>query len=241
MESTHEDVARAAGLVEPEPPIERSYVQPLPSAPIVLCDGWLADIAENVLPDLGLAAPERVLGPMADERPSRRQRAVAGGVMAFSPNCAPRVRPVDRWYKDRRGTTDDERAAVRAVDRAPPMVWRVRAGAAPEPLLPLHSRLCPDGPARRLATGEGQPMQPLPAGCWLARIFPGPEGWCAALALPLSAVPDPAWLLRRLRLELWYFRTYVPEADWILLLRERGEVLYRCCHEWVWTTRRFEP
>jgi hypothetical protein len=26
----------------------------------------------------------------------------------------------------------------------------------------------------------------------------------------------------------------VPEADWNLLLRERAEVLYRCCHEWAW-------
>jgi hypothetical protein len=223
-----------AGLVEPEPPGERLLVQPLPVAPVLPSDGWLTDLVENVLPDVGLSSVERVLGPVADEGPSRRARRVAAGVMAFSPYIAPRVRPFDRWVKDKRGGTDEERAALRAVDRAPAMLWDVRSAGVPIPLLPLAPRLRPEGPVRLLPDRDGPSPGLLPPGCWLARMLRGPGGWYAALALPLELIPDPVWLEARLEVELWQLRCFVPEADWILLLRERSEVLYRCCHEWVW-------
>ncbi len=48
--------AAAGGLIEPAPPDERLLVQPLPVAPVPLCDAWLADIIEDVLPDVGLSS-----------------------------------------------------------------------------------------------------------------------------------------------------------------------------------------
>jgi hypothetical protein len=229
--------AAAGGLIEPAPPDERLLVQPLPVAPVPLCDAWLADIIEDVLPDVGLSSAERVLGPLADESPGRRARRVAAGVMAFSPYIAPRVRPVDRWYKDRRGGTHDERSAVRAVDRVPAMLWAVERPGEPRALLPVVPGRLPDGPVRLLGDRNPGLGAALPPGTWLARIFRSSDGWAAALALPLALRPDPAWLLARLELELWQLRCFVPEADWPLLLRERAEVLYRCCHEWAWTAR----
>ncbi len=236
-----EAAARAAGVLEPRPPEERLLVQPLPVAPELPCDAWLADIVEDVIPDVGLSSAERVLGPFADERPGPRARRVAAGVMAFAPYIAPRVRPVDRWYKDKRGGTQDERDAVRAIDRVPAMLWEVEGPGLPRPLLPMAPRLLPDGPVRLLGDRATVPREALPAGTWLARVFQGPDGWLAALALPLARRPDPAWLRQRLELELWQLRCFVPEADWILLLRERAEVLYRCCHEWAWTAREVAP
>lgn len=231
-------LASAAGLLEPEPPRERRLVQLPTVAPTLPCDAWLADIAENIVPDLGLSAPDRVLGPWSDESPSRRERVVAGAVMALAPYLAPRVRPVDRWYKDKRNGTEDERAAVRAVDHAPAMAWVADDQARLSPLLPLHPRSQPTGPVRRIPLLDGRALEPLSPGCWLARVFPGPDGWYAGLALPLEATPDPAWLLARMGLELWQLRVSAPDADWRCLLRERGEVLYRSCHEWVWSARR---
>jgi hypothetical protein len=223
-----------AELVAPEPPEERLLVQPLPTAPLVPCDQWLADLVENVMPDVGLSSVERVLGPLADESPSRRARRVAAGVMAFSPYIAPRVRPFDRWVKDKRGGTDEDRASLRAVDRAPAMVWIVEHPGEPRPLLPIADRMRPRDPVKLLPDRGALSPGLLPPGCWLARVMRGPDGWYAALALPLSSTPDADWLRARMELELWALRCFVPEADWILLLRERAEVLYRCCHEWAW-------
>ena len=235
------ELAIAAGVLEPQPPEERLYVQSLPVAPLVPCDSWLSDLAENVVPDLGPSSSERVLGPLADEHPPRRARRVAAGVMAFAPYSAPRIRPFDRWTKDRRGGTDEDRVSLRALDRAPAMCWTVRDPGQPVPLLPMAPRLLPDGPVRLLPDRQGASPGLLPPGCWLARIMRGPDGWYAALALPLPIPPDPAWLLARMSLELWQLRCFVPEADWILLLRERAEVLYRCCHEWAWTAQEATP
>jgi hypothetical protein len=230
-------LASEAGVLAPEPPVERLFVQRLPVAPLLPCDSWLTDLAEDVIPDLGLSSAERVLGPMAEEGPSRRARRVAAGVMAFALYNPPRIRPFDRWTKDRRGGTDQERASLRAVDRAPAMCWTVEAPGQPAPVLPMDPRMLPDGPVRLLPDRQGGSPGLMPAGCWLARVMRGPGGWHAALALPLDTPPDPTWLLARMTLELWQLRCFVPEADWIMLLRERAEVLYRCCHEWAWTAR----
>lgn len=233
--------ALAGGLVEPEPPMERRLVQPLPVAPLLPCDAWLADLVEDMVPDAGLSSPERVLGPYADEGPSRRARRVAAGVVAFSPYVAPRVRPFDRWAKDRRGGSNEERAALRAINQAPAMLWAVDEPGRPAPLLPIAPRLAPEAPVRLLPDRAGDSAVLLPTGTWLARIFHGPDGWYAALALHLEARPDPAWLLDRMNAELWQLRCFVPEADWSLLLRERAEVLYRCCHEWAWLAQEAKP
>jgi len=233
--------AEAGGLIEPAPPALRQLEQPLPVAPILPSDSWLADVTENVMPDAGMSSVERVLGPWADQAPPRRARRVAAGVMAFSPYIQPRVRPFDRWAKDKRGGTDADRQALRAIDRAPAMCWVVDEPGAVRPLLALPGRHTPDGPVRLLPDRQGSSPGLIPTGTWLARVFRGPDGWYAALALPLEARPDQGWLLQRLCAELWQFRCFVPEADWYLLLRERAEVLYRCCHEWAWTAREAAP
>ncbi len=224
--------AHRAGLLSAPPgPIDRSpplVAERLPS------EQWFSDLAEDQVPEIGLLAPERVLGPYADERPDPGALLVAAGVMAFSAFRPPKVRPADRWYADRRGAPPQDRAAVRAADRAPPLLWRARPRGW-QPLLPLPRRLRPRGPVRLLPLRDGAESRPAGRGCWVARVFPGPGGsWYAALALPLPVEIDPAPLRARLVLELWRARCSAPGLSWTELLRQRGEVVYRSCCERAW-------
>jgi hypothetical protein len=232
-------LAEEAGLLEtPDPvPLPRT----LEAEARLPADAWFAHLAEDRLPDLGLIATERVLGPWADERPSRRQRLVAAGVLAFSPYMPPRVRPLERCLHERRESPAEDRLAVRAVDRCPAMLWEVVAGLRPRALLPLPDLYLPPEPVRQLPEEDGEPAHPLDAGTWLARCFPGPGGWYAALALPLPRCPDITWVQCRLELELWRCRVLWPAFTWVDLLRERAEVLYRCCHEWIWIAEEKAP
>jgi len=232
--------AAAAGLCAPALAAPDPRLAPLDRAPLLPCDQWAADLVEDLLPEVGLVAPGRVLGPFADERPSARSRLVAAGVLAFCPHRAPQVRPVDRWYRDRRASPVDERATLRAVDRAPPMLWSVVDGAAPVPELPLPVRLRPPGPVQLLPWRCGEPTTPLRPGSWVARLLPGPGGWLAAMALRLPAPVHGPRLLRRMELELWRQRAWQPGLGWPSFLRLRGEVLYRCCHERAWSAREEE-
>jgi hypothetical protein len=232
-------LAGEAGLLETPDPVP--LPKTLEAEAHLPADDWFAHLAEDRLPDLGLIAMERVLGPWADERPSPRQRRVAAGVLSMSLYMPPRVRPLERWLHERRQSPTADRLAVRAVDRCPALLWEVAPGAPPRPLLPLPDLYLPPEPARQLPEEDGQETRLLPAGIWLARCFPGPGGWYAALALPLPRCPDLAWVLARLELELWRCRIQWPSFTWVDLLRERAEVLYRCCHEWLWITEEVAP
>ena len=224
--------ARRAGLLSATcGPVDRSpplIAERLPS------DRWFSDLAEDQVPEIGLFAPERVLGPYAGECPQAGARLLAAGVMAFSAFRAPMVRPVDRWYRDRRGAPARDRAVVRATDRAPPSLWRAGADGW-HSLLPLPRRLRPRGAVRLLPLWEAGALRRVCGGCWVARVFPGPQGaWYAALALPLPVEIDPAALRARLVLELWRARCAAPGLSWIELLRQRGEVVYRSSCERAW-------
>ncbi|MBN1334997.1 MAG: hypothetical protein JXB39_03455 [Deltaproteobacteria bacterium] len=221
------EAASCAGLDEPR--LTDPLSAPPPAVtPVPPCDAWFAEMAEDVLPDVGLVAPDRVLGPRADAPPTPCERILAAGVLALAPFDAPRVRPVDRWIRE--SATSDVRAAIRAVDRTPPCLWRVDPKGA-VPLLPLAPSRIPVGPVVRAPCWEGDPVAPLDPGIWAARCVPGPAGvWLAVLATRFGE-PAPALLLARLRLEAWLVRTRRPGLPWEEVLRDRGEVLYRWMHE----------
>jgi hypothetical protein len=120
------------------------------------------------------------------------------------------------------------------------MLWDVPVVGPPRALLPMPAVFAPPVPVRGLSVA-GQPGAPLAPGTWLARCFPGPGGWYAALALPLPRRPDPSLISARMELELWRARALWPAHAWVDLLRERAEVLYRCCHEWLWLTEEVAP
>ena len=193
--------------------------RPPRAAPVPIDDALLAELAADVVPDLGMLAPDRVLGPWADERLPPRLLALASAVMALSPLIPPSVRPVARALRAKRPRRSvEERAALRAVMTAPPMVWTAQG-----PQLPLDERY---------AIGVA-----LPAPAVVARVVPGMG---LAMALPLPRVPDAAVLFRRMLLEYHRLRRYEPRLTWEDVLRERGEVLYRTACEWCWVHAREE-
>ncbi len=221
-------LAARAGLDTPPLPIGPLPPGPPPAtAPVPPCDAWFAEIAEDVLPDVGLLAPDRVLGPRADAPPTCRERILAAGVLALAPFDTPRVRPLDRWLRE--PVPAEVRAAVRAVDRAPPCAWRIEATDC-TPLLPMDPSRVPSGPVSRAPSFEGDPVVPLASGTWIARCVPGPTGgWLAVLAAPAGA--SISLLATRLRIEAWLVRSRFPGLPWEDVLRDRGEVLYRWAYE----------
>ena len=221
-----------------------------------------ADIAEDLLPETGLVAPSRVLGPYSDLPLSHRQRVVSGGVIACSPCMPHTLRPIDRWTRDRKASPSHARTAAKMVDRAPPLLWTVTEGrwtpALPGPSpSPIAARLLP--------LCEGDPATSPADGWWLARVFRDSHGrHHAGLALRLPSPIRPQPLLARLLLE-WARSRYesapgapprqipkehdTPAADeptrpatgkrggalsWCRFLRYRGDTLYRCAHEMAW-------
>lgn len=209
----------------------RSDLRPARRALHPVGDDVLAEMGEDQVPDMGVLAPDRVLGPFADESLPRRLWLLAGAVMAFAPILRQGVPPVARVLYQKPRPPTALASPVRAAARTPPMLWLPtpdRRGLTPA--LPLGE---PQRPAGLLHA-------PLPPGAaLLGRAVllesgtPAPDVWLCCV-LPLPVLPDPAVLERRLTLELWRVRRHDRRLTWEDLLRERGEVLYRAACEWCW-------
>lgn len=198
--------------------------RPAMAAPRRVDDGLLADVGENNLPDLGLYAAERVLGPFAELPLSFPTRRAVGATLAFTRLLPQGLRAIDRFYREKPRPDVDDRAAVKCIERSPPMLWSVH-GDTLRPLLPLGDGFRLDGPVQGLPPGPAV----------LGRLVPTADGgrWLAC-ALPLPLVPDPAPIMRRMTWEMWRMRRHELRLTWEDLLRERGEVLTRTCYEWCW-------
>lgn len=224
--------------------ISRNPARVLGSAPRILAapripsEQLFADLVENRITDIAMIAPERVLGPWADELPPRGSLLVACGVFAFVPYLSPRVRPVDRYTQDNMERPGAFRESVEAVDHAPPCLWTLRGGIASAEI-PLPGLYLPgEEPLRLAPLLDDNPERRMEDGSWLARLLPGPDGrWFASLALRLPEQPDPRRLLLRLRLELWRERRHFPSLTWVDFLRIRSDLLYRFAHELAWVRR----
>jgi len=199
--------------------------RPLPPSGRILPDAQLSDMVENQLPQVGQIAPDRVLGPWADEPLPRWVRVVAAAVMAFTPEVPPGVPAWARAIKRRPRPDHETRVAIRATSRVPPMLWRITGQDTAACLLPMGEHLRPDGPI------SGLPDAPAVIG---RAVYTG-TGWALSCGLPLPRIPPVEMLTRRLDLELLRIRRRERRLTWEVLLRERGEVLYRTACEWLWT------
>jgi len=215
-----DEAAHRLGLVGP-----RTHdTRPLRLAPVQLGDSLLSDLIEDWIPDVGLLAPDRVLGPWADVALPRHIRMIAGVALGFSPLLDPAVLPLARATRKRPRPPQEISSSVRSVTYVPPMLWRVK-GAHLEPLLPLSTRMEPEGRVAGIPKG---------AVAVVGRAVPSPEGWWLVGGLPLPSVPDVDILCRRLELEQLRLRRHSRRLTWEDFLRDRGEVLYRTCCEWLW-------
>lgn len=217
--SAIEAPARRVGIWGPA----RHDRRPLDPAPFAVADEFLADHVEDWVPDVGLQAPDRVLGPWADGPLSPRLRVLAAAAVAFSPWVEPGVTPAERICRSKPKLPKPYRAALRAIGLAPPMVWGVE-GERLSPLLPLTPLACPPGPVR------GLPEAPAVVG----RAVPCDEGWFLAAGIPLPGLPPRAGLTRRIFLELLRIRRTERRSTWEDVLRRRSEVVYRTALSWAW-------
>ena len=91
-------------------------------------------------------------------------------------------------------------------------------------MLPLGERFIPQGQV------TGVPDVPAVIG----RLIASKTGPHLVAALPLIRTPPVDVIQRRLWLEYLRLRRRERRLSWEDLLRERGEVLYRSCFEWLW-------
>ncbi len=212
------------GLVGPRTHDKR----PLPLAPFPLDLALQADMLENQAPDLPEAALDFVLGPYADLAPPQSLRNLAAAVTLFLRVHDHGRRTVDAWVRDAGRPHLDLRRALKALGRAPPMLWDTTVNPW-VPLLPVMDGARPTSPVE----GEVTPLVPGPTLCAVARVVPLPDGrWVAHTALGLPQPPPQDLLLRRLMLTLWRVRRAHRRATWEDALRARPEVLYRTCATW---------
>lgn len=225
------DEARALGLDGPLPPGPRP-----PPAPRLPSDADLARLAADQDPAIGSFAPDRVLGPWADDadRDSLLAAVVHG---AFVRGEGGEPSPAARHLRaDRKHGAD--RAAVRPIERAPLAPWRLEGDRA-LPLLSIGA--VPDGPVRAnraRSPGEAwaRPRVAHPTGAGgsvvFARMVLGPDGWVAVAPIAVPALPTAvhAWV----RLLAWEERLVESCATLDELLARRGHTLLRRCLEDAW-------
>ena len=190
---------------------------------VEVSDTVLADIAENQLPQVGLIGPDRILGPWADEPVPRWLRVQVAAVMAFVPEVEPGVPPWARTVKRRPRPPSAVRQSLRIMARTPPSLWAVQDGALTS-LLPLGPQFMPKGPVRNV------PDVPAVIG----RVVADDQGYYLAASVPLIRTPPPDRILARVRLEWLRLRRRERRLSLEDALRERSEVLYRSCLEWLW-------
>lgn len=178
-------------------------LRPPRAAAMVLPDELLADVVEDLAPDVAMIL-ERVLGD--DRWPAPVGAAAA---LAYVRCGAEGRRPLEIWDDE----SDDRPPilAARVIDAAPPMVW-----SGGRPLLPLAPAWTPPG---------------VPDGAYVARAYRVGDGWALSGVVPLEAEPARGPLIKRLTLELWRLRRHERRATWEDVLRRRPEVLYRAAAE----------
>ena len=194
-------------------------------APFGVSDRQIADIVEDYVPDCGLIAADRFLGPWADEAPARALVRAAAIHLAWLPLLDENGTPAGRWYGSNPKPPIPIRRAVQAVHKAPPLLWTPTW----QPLMPVSQHWEPQGPVSGQVVPLAGPVKAI-----LARVTPTENGWHANGAIGLPAVPPVGALLRRLELELLRRRRHERRTTWEVLLRLRPEVLFRFCTTWIW-------
>ncbi len=197
--------------------------RPTGVAPLHIPDSELSDIAENQLPEVGLVGPDRILGPWADEPLPRWLRVQVAAVMAFVPEVDPGVPPWARAIKRRPRPDTEVRQSLRVMSRSAPSLWTVE-GDRLESLLPLGHRFRHAGPVCGVPDVETV----------VGRVVSTADGLQLVASIPLIRRPPVEVIRRRVWLEWLRLRRRERRLSFEDTLRERSEVLYRSCMEWLW-------
>lgn len=237
--------------------VDRRTPRPLPDH--LASDADLVRLGADVLPAVGQEAPDRILGPLVDEldvhRPEHRLTlraalaaacfVVPDGMRAPGTGLDPGQTPFEIWSRRKPLPSPAERAAVRAIERAPWTAWMVLSlpdaqTARLHDLVGIAPSGLPDEPVRLVGTAT--PFRPLQAGdTLLARVVRGPDGWEARTPIAIPGGPPAVRIRSWVRLELVRQRLGQRTLTVDALLRRRGHVMARRLLEWAWLNRDDDP
>lgn len=195
-----------------------------------LTDELLGGIAEDMIPDIGLYAAERVFGPFGDLAFEKKElRMLAGAVLCFGGSLEHGVTAAGRHGHRKPKPNKSVLGSLAALARTPTCIWRIEADRSATPLISLSKRYKPEGPVANLPETEFM----------VSRILFTHDGPVACCVLPLARI-DPKPVQWRLLLEWMDLQRHSSRLFWEDLLRYRGELLYRSSCEWGWTNCRKE-
>ncbi len=176
---------------------------------------FLSNLTEDWVPDIGLFAEERVLGPFA---PYPNLRVLCGAILCFSPLLKHGITAAGRFADTQ---NSEHKIALGIQAKSPCMVWEIQNRNKVRPLLELTHQLIPNGEVKGL---------PESRYC-VARICPTIDGWTASCVLPVPRI-HIAYVRNILRLEWIKLQQSGGRMFWEDVLRYRAELIYRSALEY---------
>ena len=176
---------------------------------------FLANLTEDWVPDIGLFAQERVLGPFA---PYPKLRRLCGAILCFSPLLKHGITAAGR-FADTQNSAHKIALGIQA--KSPCMIWERQEYNQVKPLLALTRHLIPKGEIKRLPQSQ----------YFVARICPTTAGWTASCVLPVPTIHQ-AYIHNILILEWIKLQQSGGRMFWEDVLRYRAELIYRSALEY---------
>ncbi|MBM73918.1 MAG: hypothetical protein CMK59_00850 [Proteobacteria bacterium] len=213
------DMPEIETLALPPNPIH-TYRSPR-SCITVLSDRLLANICEDLVPDVGLYALQRVFGPLEHTPPSKE---LAGAVLSFCPLLPYHKTPLGQLSTENRKFTKAMRLSISAMATTPAALWKInKKQNTISPLIPIKKEFIPEHFKIKSCPPEAKML--------VARIFKTEHGWQAGTGLFLPYI-DTQYVLDRLKREWLRFFRVSAKLTWEDLLCYRSELLYRSCIFW---------
>ena len=184
---------------------------------------FLAAITEDWVPDIGIFAEERVLGPFA---PRHQLRKLCGAILSFSALLRHNGTPAGQ-FGDLRNVSHKIALGIQA--KTPAMLWQQDNGQI-TPILPIE---------RQYKPGNTPIHHTPPHQYFIARMVRQRDGFHASCVLPLPCIA-PEYTRTRIHLEWLRLQYYNKHLYWEDVLRYRSELLYRSCLEYCFVYHKEE-
>lgn len=190
-------------------------------------------VATEHAPAAGAEAPDRVLGPWADEAVPRAVLAIAVAAAAWFPPDVDDEAPWVAWARQEPVPPAVDRARFRAVANAPWGLWwldGVGDRAVLRDAVGLGPRWVVEEPVWVQAVALVGPVRAV-----AARVVRTTAGPVAALAIGLPGLPED--VMARADALVAAVRASGPRLSREEVLRRHGHVLVRSVAEWAWLRR----
>ena len=176
---------------------------------------YLANITEDWVPDIGMFAQERVLGPFA---PFNHFRVLCGAILCFSPLLKHGITPAGRFSDTQKSIYS---VVIGIQAKSPCMIWKQDGNGHVIPLLPIAPQYIPKDPVQNIPKEQ----------YFIGRICPTIHGWITCCALPIPVV-ETQYITNMISMEWLKLQQSNALMFWEDVLRYRGELIYRSALEY---------